>query len=63
MFQFKDMGKMSSLYRSGIGLGYPYSSSLLHPPSPYVPPAPLSYAPTKVIYYCIVDISILMMES
>ncbi|VVC89299.1 unnamed protein product, partial [Leptidea sinapis] len=44
---FKDMGKMSSLYRSGLSL-YPYSSSLLHPAAPYVPPAPLTtYAPKK----------------
>lgn len=46
--QFKDVAKMP-LYRSGLGLGYPYSSSLLHPSAPYVPPAPLStYAPPKV---------------
>lgn len=37
---------MSSLYRSGLSLGYPYSSSLLHPAAPYHPPAPLTaYAP------------------
>ncbi|KAF9418801.1 hypothetical protein HW555_004468 [Spodoptera exigua] len=47
---FKDVSKMSSLYRSGIGLGYPYSSSLLHPTGPYVPPAPLTtYAPKPVV--------------
>ncbi|XP_028171274.1 proline-rich protein 36-like isoform X3 [Ostrinia furnacalis] len=47
---FKDMGKMPSLYRTGLGLGYPYSSSLLHPAAPYVPPAPLSsYAPKPVV--------------
>ncbi|GBP39288.1 Autism susceptibility gene 2 protein [Eumeta japonica] len=46
---FKDVGKMASLYRTGLGLGYPYSSSLLHPTAPYVPPAPLSYAPKPVV--------------
>ncbi|CAK1556328.1 unnamed protein product [Leptosia nina] len=46
---FKDVGKMSPLYRSGLGL-YPYSSSLLHPAAPYVPPAPLTtYAPKPVV--------------
>ncbi|XP_013145265.1 PREDICTED: probable fibrosin-1 [Papilio polytes] len=41
---------MSSLYRTGLGLGYPYSSSLLHPAAPYVPPAPLTtYAPKPVV--------------
>ncbi|KAI5644303.1 fibrosin-1-like protein isoform X1 [Phthorimaea operculella] len=47
---FKDVGKIPSLYRTGLGLGYPYSSSLLHPAAPYVPPAPLSsYAPKPVV--------------
>ncbi|XP_045516619.1 autism susceptibility gene 2 protein-like isoform X2 [Pieris brassicae] len=46
---FKDVSKMSSLYRSGLSL-YPYSSSLLHPTAPYVPPAPLTtYAPKPVV--------------
>ncbi|XP_047990910.1 fibrosin-1-like protein isoform X1 [Leguminivora glycinivorella] len=51
---FKDVSKMSSLYRGGVGvgvglgLGYPYSSSLL--PAPYPPPAPLAaYAPKPVV--------------
>ncbi|XP_069359459.1 proline-rich protein 36-like isoform X3 [Maniola hyperantus] len=47
---FKDVGKMTSLYRTGLSLGYPYSSSLLHPTAPYVPPAPLTtYAPKPVV--------------
>ncbi|XP_060803106.1 autism susceptibility gene 2 protein isoform X2 [Amyelois transitella] len=47
---FNDVGKMSPLYRSGLGLGYPYSSSLLHPTAPYVPPAPITtYAPKPVV--------------
>lgn len=53
-FQFNDVNKMSPLYRGGLGLGYPYSSSLLHPPAPYVPPAPLTtYAP-KVMWTIII---------
>ncbi|XP_052753343.1 atrophin-1-like [Galleria mellonella] len=47
---YKDVSKMNSLYRSGLGLGYGYGSSLLHPAAPYVPPTPLTtYAPKPVV--------------